>query len=244
MGTPRGIPSVRRGKAVAPTDLATDAYHHIRKSILDGRLAPGTRIVESDLADRLAISRTPVRAALQRLQQEGWVVGSGAGRQLRLSVSPITQDDARELFDIIGCLEGLAARSAARLPAAERTRLAAQLRAVNEELRAEAASAQPDPYRVYDLHSAFHVQLVGALHAPRLHVLHSAIKPQAYRYRQVYSVALVPAAVDAAAEHDEVLRGIESGDPGAAELAARTNWANAAERMGRIIRTWGEKGSW
>ena len=228
----------------APVDLATDAYHRVRQSILDGRLAPGTRIIESELADRLAISRTPVRAALQRLQQEGWVVGSGTGKQLRLSVSPITQDDARELFDIIGGLEGIAARWAARLPAPERTALVEALRRVNDDLRAEAAAPRPEPHRVYELHSAFHVQLVDAIHAPRLRVLHSAIRPQAYRYRQVYSVALVPAAMDAAAEHDLVLRAIESGDPGGAELAARANWANAAERMGRIIGLWGEKGSW
>ena len=228
----------------APVDLATDAYQRIRESILDGRLAPGTRIIESELADRLAISRTPVRAALQRLQQEGWVVGSGTGKQLRLSVSPITRDDARELFDIIGGLEGTAARWAARLPAPERTALVATLRRVNDDLRAEAAAPEPDAHRVYELHSMFHLLLVDAIHAPRLRVLHSAIKPQAYRYRQVYSVALVPVAVDAAAEHDQVLRGIESGDPGAAEHAARTNWANAAERMGRIIGLWGEKGSW
>lgn len=233
-----------RDKALPPADLVSQAYQRIRDLIVAGRLAPGTRIIENDLANHLEISRTPVRAALQRLQQEGWVIGSGTGKQLRLSVSPMTQEDARELFDIIGTLEGLAARWAARLPADERADLVQELRDLNAELEREAAAPLPDPHRAYELHSAFHVRLVEAIHAPRLRVLHSAIKPQAYRYRQVYSVALIPATAEAAAEHAAVLRQIEAGDPVAAELAARANWTNAADRMAHIIQTWGEKGSW
>ncbi|MBW3628248.1 MAG: GntR family transcriptional regulator [Gemmatimonadetes bacterium] len=231
-------------RGLPPVDLVSRAYQRIRDLIVEGRLAPGTRIIENDLANHLEISRTPVRAALQRLQQEGWVIGSGTGKQLRLSVSPMTQEDARELFDIIGTLEGLAARWAALLPSEHRADLVEELRGLNRQLREEAASALPDPRRAYELHSAFHVQLVEAIHAPRLRVLHSAIKPQAYRYRQVYSVALIPATAEAAAEHEAVLRHIDAGDPAAAEQAARTNWANAADRMARIIQTWGEKGSW
>lgn len=232
-------------RETAQLDLITQAYLRVRELIIAGKLAPGTRIIESELAARLEISRTPVRSALQRLQQEGWVVGaSEGGRQLRLTVSPLTKDDARELFHIIGTLEGLAAGWAALLPAAERERLVVELRALNRELREAAAGAEPDARQVYELHSEFHARLVAALHAPRLRMLHEGIKPQAYRYRQIYSTELVPLTADAAAEHESVLLGIEAGDPEAAEQAARTNWANAAERMCRIIETWGEKGSW
>ena len=89
-------------------DLVTQAYLRIRELIISGRLAPGARIIESDLAERLDISRTPVRSALQRLQQEGWVHGTETGKQLRLTVSPLTQEDARELYEIIGTLESYA----------------------------------------------------------------------------------------------------------------------------------------
>ena len=233
-----------RERQLAPADLGTQAYLRIRDLVATGRLAPGTRIIECDLAEHLQISRTPIRGALKRLQQEGWLVGSGAGKQLRLSVSSLTENDARELFDIIGSLEGLAARWAASLPPAERAELVEELCALNDSLRDEAASSQPDPGRVYQLHSEFHVRLVRAIHAPRLRILHEAIKPQAYRYRQAYSAALVAVTANATAEHAALLLDIQRGDSARAEAAARTNWSNAAERMARIIRTWGEKGSW
>jgi DNA-binding GntR family transcriptional regulator len=240
---PSQTPS-RRDDDPGHSDLVTQAYLRVRDLISSGRLAPGTRIVESDLADRLEISRTPVRSALQRLQQEGWVVAAGSAKQLRLTVSPLTEDDARELFGIIGALEGLAASAAASLPEPARAGLVRVLRATNEELRREATSPDADATRVYDLHAEFHVRLVDAIQAPRLRALHHAIKPQAYRYRRLYSTALVPVTADAAAEHDALLRAIAAGHAPEAERAARANWANAAERMAQIIRTWGEKGSW
>ena len=48
--------------------------------------------------------------ALQRLQQEGYIIASGLGQQSRLAVAPLTQEDARELFAIVGEIEGLGAR--------------------------------------------------------------------------------------------------------------------------------------
>jgi DNA-binding GntR family transcriptional regulator len=226
------------------SDLVSQTYQRLRELIISGRLAPGTRIIESELADRLEISRTPVRSAVHRLQQEGWVSGDGAGKHLRLTVSPLTREDARELFEILGALEGLAARTAAALPTPGRAALIDELRPLNDELRLEATRPQPDPLRVFELHSTFHIRLVDAINAPRLRTLHRAIKPQADRYRQLYSTALVPVAPDAAAEHALVLAAIASGDAPEAERAARANWSNAADRMSQIIDTWGEKGSW
>ena len=86
-------------------------YERLRELIIDGRLAPGTRIVETDVAARLGVSRTPVRGALQRLQQEGFVVDSPTLQQTRPTVAPLTSEDARELFLLVGALEGLAASS-------------------------------------------------------------------------------------------------------------------------------------
>lgn len=224
-------------------DLVGRTYTRLRELIELGRLAPGTRIVETDLAVRLDVSRTPVRSALHRLQQEGWVVASGKGKQTRLSVSPLTQQDARELFQVVGTIEGLAARWAAELPEGERRRLTAELAELNEELRQEAAGAEPDPQRIFSLHSTFHRTLVGAVDAPRLAVLYTAVKPQADRYRRIYSTELSRAVGEAAREHDGVVAAIDRGAD-EAEAAVRTNWANAAERMARIIDAWGEKGSW
>jgi len=54
-------------------------YRELRELIVSGRLAPGTRLVETMVADRLGVSRTPVRSAFQRLQQEGYAVAANEG---------------------------------------------------------------------------------------------------------------------------------------------------------------------
>lgn len=225
-------------------DLVTQTYETLRDLIVTGRLAPGSRVIETELAERLGVSRTPLRSALHRLRQEGWVTATEAGKQLRLSVSPTTEKDARELYEIIAAIEGLAARWAAARPPEERRRIAAELRAHNEAMRAEASRPDADSMRVFEAHSAFHVGLVESVRAPRLQSLHAAIKPQSDRYRRTYSVALVSVAPEAAAEHEAVARAIEEGKVDEAEQSARLNWHNAAERMCRIISSHGERGSW
>ena len=107
------------GGGVGRGERISHAYDKLREIIVRGRMAPGTRIIEADVADRLGVSRTPARSALHRLQQEGYVVAVDRSKERRLMVAPLTQDDARELFEIVGQLEGLAARGAAALTAAE-----------------------------------------------------------------------------------------------------------------------------
>ena len=70
-------------------------YARLRDLIVQGLLAPGSRIVETEIASRLGVSRTPVREALQRLQQEGYVMGSPGAQQSRLTVAPLTRDETR-----------------------------------------------------------------------------------------------------------------------------------------------------
>jgi DNA-binding GntR family transcriptional regulator len=229
----------------AKDDLVSQAYRALRELIASGSLAPGTRIIETELADRLGVSRTPLRSALHRLRQEGWVTGTAeGGKHLRLSVSPTTEADAKELYEIIGAVEGLAARWSASQPAGRRSHLADDLAAANDAMRLEAARPHPDPQRVFEAHSAFHLRLVEGVDAPRLHTLHAAIKPQSDRYRRIYGSALVPVAAEAAAEQKAVLDAIRAGDPAGAERLTRANWSNAADRMCTIIRDVGERGSW
>ncbi len=78
-------------------------------AILEGEIAPGTRLVERDLADRLQVSRAPVRDALRALHHEGLV--SARGRK-GLCVNSLSARDAWEVYTIRAALESLAARLA------------------------------------------------------------------------------------------------------------------------------------
>jgi DNA-binding GntR family transcriptional regulator len=220
------------------------AYDQLRELIVWGRLAPGSRIVESEIADRLGVSRTPARSALHRLQQEGYVTALDRAKERRLVVAPLTQSDARELFQIVGTLEGLASRAAAELPAPERATLTARLRGINAELAEEAHVPRPDPLRVFDLDTGFHRASVEGGAGPRLLALHDSIKPQAERYVRLYISSLVDEIATSVVEHEVIVRHIEQGEPTAAQQAVDTNWRNAAVRLSKVIGAHGERGSW
>lgn len=241
------MPSMRRAASVrAPTEDATSrsilAYRQLREAIVHGRLAPGTRVVETELAERFGISRTPVRAALQRLHQEGYIATTqGSSRPL---VAPLTREDAAELFDIVAEIEGLAARRAADKPVEERTALMAELKKINDEYLRVAQGERPDPNLLFDLDTHFHRTYVEAGAGPRLLRLHNAIKPQAERYVRLYISALTDEIATSVAEHSVIVVTIGAGDPDQAQAAVTTNWRNAAQRLARVITSLGERGSW
>lgn len=231
-------PRVERG------DRVRVAYNRLRELIVLGRLAPGDRIIETVIAQRLGVSRTPVRAALQRLQQEGYVVVSSPGHQSRMAVAPLTQEDAMELFGMVSAIEGLAARWAAGRPLAERARVITDLRRINTRLLQASTAATRDGTSVFELDYEFHRRTVEAGAGPRLLSLHDSFKPQSERYGRIYSSALIDEIGTSVREHDAVIRGIEAGDGEAAEEAMRLNWSNASARLAVVIDSLGERGSW
>jgi DNA-binding GntR family transcriptional regulator len=219
------------------------AYETLREAIVHGQLAPGARIVETEVTQRLGISRTPVRAALQRLQQEGYIVPAG-GSISKPQVAPLTREDARELFGMVAEIEGLAVRWAAGKPERERRALAGVLTKTNDEYLRLARSDRPDPNALFDLDTYFHRTYVEAGAGPRLLKLHNAIKPQAERYIRLYITALTDEIATSVAEHNVIASAVGSGDPDRSQMAVRTNWRNAAERLNRVIHVLGERGSW
>jgi DNA-binding GntR family transcriptional regulator len=219
-------------------------YHTLRELIVRGQLAPGTRIVETEVASRLRVSRTPVRGALQRLQHEGYIVDSPSLMQSRPTVAPLTREDAMELFQIIAEIEGLAARNAATLAAASRAKLVNALTSLNDRFARAAAAKSPRHDLVHDLDERFHQTYVDTAAGPRLRALHASVKPQAERYDRIY-VSLLMHSLDASvAEHTRIVEAIESGNADAAQRAVQANWRNAAERLGRVIDRAGERGQW
>lgn len=92
-----------------------DAYSLVLAAIDDGTYLPGDRLVESELAERFGVSRTPVREALQRLETQSVLVRDGRS----MVVSSLDHDQLGELYVVRAELEALAARLAARHAAPE-----------------------------------------------------------------------------------------------------------------------------
>lgn len=225
------------------SDSVWRVYRELRQHIVSGQLPPGARIAERVVADRLGLSRTPVRSALHRLQQEGFVDSYGRGRDQRLVVTPLTQEDGREIMLIVGHLEGLAARTAAQLGNARRSQVVRRLRELNRAMAAESRLPVTGG-RFFDLDQAFHNGYVEDVIGPRLRALHTAIKPQVERYSRLYVRTLQDELATSVREHEAIIRAIAAGDPTAAQRAVETNWRNAADRLTRVIAEHGERGSW
>ncbi len=227
------------------TNRRRQCFHEIREMIVHGRLAPGSRIVEAELTERLGASRTPVRGALHLLQREGYIVATPAGsRKSRLTVAPLTKGDARELYSIVGRLEGLAAGFTAQMESPARADLVVRLTALNDELHGLAEAQQGDPNHIFHLDMSFHQAIVDATAGPRLRALHSSIKPQTERYWRLYASAILDQLGLSVREHVAIIHAIREGDAVGAERALLLNWENGAERLARVIDTLGERGGW
>jgi DNA-binding GntR family transcriptional regulator len=236
-----------RGNGTAPArqrvDNVSRVYQQLRSLIVSGQLPPGSRIAERAVVARMGLSRTPVRSALHRLQQEGFVASVGRTGDQRLIVAPITQNDGRELFVIVGHLEGLAAREAASLPDPQRRDVVRRLREANRALGLEAKQRR-SPSRVFELDNAFHNAYVEGVVGPRLRALHRSTKPQIERYVRLYVNVLLDTIPASVQEHDVIIRAIARGAPDAAQRAVESNWRNAARRLTRVIAEHGERGVW
>jgi DNA-binding GntR family transcriptional regulator len=115
----------------------------LRELIVTDKLKGGTRLTQRDLADRLQVSQTPVRAGLSVLERDGLVTVQGKGRAL---VRHLTREDLEELYAMRRGLEGLAARLGAEQMTDDRAVL---MRALLEKIRDAAASQDAKTYLRY-----------------------------------------------------------------------------------------------
>ncbi|WNS75294.1 GntR family transcriptional regulator [Bacillus sp. DTU_2020_1000418_1_SI_GHA_SEK_038] len=96
-------------KTIARPALRDQVYESLKKAIVTLELEPGQRIMDKDLATQFGVSRTPVREALKRLEDEG-LVESLPGSQTR--ITQIHLEEAKNAFTVVAALHGLAARLA------------------------------------------------------------------------------------------------------------------------------------
>jgi DNA-binding GntR family transcriptional regulator len=210
------------------------AYNRLREMIVWGTLTPGMRLVESELMTQLDLGRTPIRTALHRLQSEGFVVGTGKGKE-SLRVSPLTRADATDVFEIVGALESIAIRHAAGLDRRTRLALAARMRERNAALARTARAERPDQHRIYDIDAEIHRAFIESGAGPRVARELGTMKLQAERYMRLYIRAFGDMR-PSIAQHDRMARAVRAGDPDAAAAVVREQWEGAATRLaGEIV---------
>ncbi|WP_197037969.1 MULTISPECIES: GntR family transcriptional regulator [Actinomycetes] len=189
------------GSANDRKSLRQHAYEEIRRQIVDLRLAPGSRLVERDLAAELDVSRIPLREALQLLQQDGLVVL--VPRQGAI-VSPFSENDVRDLFDVRESLEVLAARLAAERADEEGlARLSEQLEA------ARTATLKRDRPAIAAANAKFHQMIVDLSANP---LLESLLRPLEARTQWLFHLTKDRDPGRQCHEHEEILAAIAAHD--------------------------------
>jgi DNA-binding GntR family transcriptional regulator len=199
-------PPAGEGNGIVPLQrrsLHDELVERIRDMIIEGQLAPGTRIHEGQLGKALGVSRTPLREALKFLASEGLVdLVPGRGGVVRR----LTPKDVRDLLDVLAALEPLAGRLACRHATA--AAVAAVRRLHDEMMEFYAARNRPEYYRRNQaIHSAF-AQLSGNA---VLASTHQTIQARLKRIRFIGNED--PAAWSSAVrEHEDMIAALEARD--------------------------------
>ena len=205
-----------------------DAYSLILDAIDVGEFRPGDRLVESDLAERFGVSRTPIREALQRLETQSLLARDGRS----LIVASLDHNQMAELYVVRTELEGLAARLAAR-------------HATDEEINVLREMVEEDRQLIYDPNALsranrrFHKQVHLASHnrflVRQLDLVHRSMALLA-----TSSLAVEGRGETALKEHDAIVDAIARHDGDAADAALKSHISVAFEtRLRRDAETYG-----
>jgi DNA-binding GntR family transcriptional regulator len=198
--------------------LTEEAHRRIRADIIEGRFRPNVHLVASDLAKQLAISRTPVREALQLLASEGLVLATRRGYVVREH----SVEEIRDIYEVRAALEEMAARLAAE-------RATDEAIAALEGIGAHTTAVVDHPRDVIvDLNDAFHAAIMAAAGNARLLIINQRNSEHFFNYN-IAKLFTHEEAADAIAGHAKVVAAIKNRDPDAAARAAREHVLEALE---------------
>jgi DNA-binding GntR family transcriptional regulator len=223
------MPPLRRtnqGVAEAPSNRTTEVYEQLRQAIVEGSIRPNERLIESDLAERLDVSRTPVRESMLRLAGDGLIISHRRGWVVREH----SADEIREVFEVRAALEGFAAGLAAQ-------------RATDSELKAIEAihqnyidSIQGSSRGHLVAHNdAFHEAIIAAAR-------NQLLAEQIHRNGQYYFIHRIAGflsdeEVHTSIEgHEELVRALTARDPVLSEQVARDRVFDGLEKVLNRIR--------
>lgn len=207
---------------LAPIDRASlrdRAYGLLLRAIIIGQLEPGQRLRDQDIAEQLGVSRTPVREALQRLEDEG-LVETRRGSLTR--VMPLDTPAARDAFPLVAALHAFATRRATPRLTPEDVRA---LRRANHDL--EEALAADDVMRAIAADDRFHACFLTRARNSELAPTLDRLTPKVRRLEVAQFGSL--AGRRSVAQHAAIIAAVEEGDTGRAAELVEQNWLSLGE---------------
>ncbi|MGN7399324.1 GntR family transcriptional regulator [Cytobacillus praedii] len=208
-------------KAIERPALRDQVYGSLKKAIITLELEPGQRIKDKDLAAVFGVSRTPVREALKRLEDEG-LVESLPGSQTR--ITEIHLEEAKNAFTVVAALHSLAARLAVPAITNEDIQL---MEVSNLELRK--ALEEKDVIRAVEADDQFHAVLLKASRNDEIERALDRIMPKVRRLE--FSKFSSVVAYQSLEEHQAIILASQKKDSTLAGSLVEENWLS----LGRIL---------
>lgn len=203
-------------------------FNTLRQAILRGELKPGERLMEIQLANKLGVSRTPIREAIRKLELEGLVLmipRKGA------EVAEITEKSLKDVLEIRRALEDLAVRLACEKITKEELK---ELKKAGDEFKKVLKSQ--DITEVAEADVRFHDVIYMATDNPKLIQLLNNFREQMYRFRVEY-LKKAEVRPQLLAEHDEIIKFITEGNKEEASRVVTRHIENQALTVQDVIRT-------
>jgi DNA-binding GntR family transcriptional regulator len=194
--------------------------------IIRGEMAPGSRIVERALCEKIDVSRTPLREALKLLEVEG-LIELSQNKGARVISFTVTQ--ARNLFEVIAGLESLAAELAVSRIKPEQL---AAIEEMHRRMLEHYDRREKDPY--FELNNAIHDLIVRASDNPELITMHASLMLRARRGR--YMAILNPHRWrEAVEEHEALMISLRERDAEQARRVWHTHLLHTGQTVCQVL---------
>jgi DNA-binding GntR family transcriptional regulator len=213
-------------RALPQASLAEQAYATLLDAIVKGDLPPGHRLRDQELAAQLGVSRTPVREALRRLEDEGLVESR---RNASTRVAPVRPDRLRDAFPVVAALQGLATRLG--VPALT-TKDIAQMERHDAERTAALRSG--DVLAAIAADDRFHGVLLKAAGNAEIARLLARVMPHIRRLDLLHFEALTHR-TDPGADHVGILDACRRGEAWEAAQLVERNFLRLGEQMAAAL---------
>jgi DNA-binding GntR family transcriptional regulator len=222
-------------EAIDNRDAWEQAYEAIQRLILRMEVKPGEAVTETALSRRLGLSRTPVREAFKKLEQEGLIVTTNHRKRVYL----LTIQEMEEIFDLKICIEGAVARWAAeRANDSQREKLEVamgRMQRVAAGRPADAAQEQDWLEAWLQSDQQFHDALFEIAGNRRARQVIRNYNMQWHRLK-LGMLTLEGRVERSVTEHEEVARAILSGKPAVAQKAMETHLQNLRRELVKVMR--------
>ena len=203
-------------------------FNTLRDAILTGKLVPGERLMENQLAEKLGVSRTPVREALRMLELENLVeLVPRKGAQ----VLDMSEKDITNILEVRSALEGLATSLACKKMTKEDLQ---KLKSM--EVDFEKAVADNDVDHFVDIDEDFHDLIFAATENDKLISIFRNLRIQLYRYRMAQAKNNETSMSTIVAHHRSIIRAIENHDAEEGASIAQGHIKYQTESILRFVR--------